>query len=612
MGNAQSVATQRDWPKFEHISPKELSKLHPGDHIVWDLFNGKFQDAIVENIDRDRTEITYLYKPCNNRAYRYTIAETSDPFLQYTGMIYKVHHSTEFTPNEILRKAIACEIKYAFPANGIYADFATCCKTGKNKGSLCPLCNKIKNEENRFPDYEQHKVTSVEEIQRADFITYKSNSHHRHAIVMNVDKEEELITVVSCSSSVEKNSIHKTLLKIQPFTPDSEKVYVFRPQEPLSHKETNKVIHRAIGCEWKFGHRVQMDRRNYAIKCKTSEFDDDWFKDFHLRRIRQTTAEKTDQDKNIEAEKEKKRHPPACEEIKNIFHLQPSDHIKWNRVGGYDHHGIVTAVYPAISKVTVVHFKRIKGIITVDTMDPFKMKDDVCRVNHKNSNSPDVAIHRAKTKLGTKGYNFVTNNCEHFAIWCKTGQHESWQSQSGFVICGKTGAVAAGSITFNTIAAGLVSKNRTRFGSAIPVQVVRAICHLALIVMASTELMMFLIDIGKMVKNRRFDTEVFTKSSTRLMLSGGGILIALFIAGPIGAIGGTVVGLLGLPLSVLVARLLKKLVNKLKANEAECKEKDIAVRHMHPVVEMIMLSLDASSLYRTWMHIRMGCEVVSV
>ena len=47
MGNAQSVATRRDWPKFEHISPKELSKLHPGDHIVWDLFNGKFQDAIM-------------------------------------------------------------------------------------------------------------------------------------------------------------------------------------------------------------------------------------------------------------------------------------------------------------------------------------------------------------------------------------------------------------------------------------------------------------------------------------------------------------------------------------------------------------------------------------
>ena len=172
-------------------------------------FQWEISGCYYVNIDCDRTEITYLYQPCNNHRYRYTIAETSDPFLQYTGMIYKVHHAKEFSPDEILQKAITCEIKYDFKASSIYTDFATYCKTGQETGTMCPLCSQ--NEKNRFPDYEQHQVRSVQEIQGADFIIIKSNCHHQHAIVVNVDKEKELITVVSCSRSGEKKSIHKTV-----------------------------------------------------------------------------------------------------------------------------------------------------------------------------------------------------------------------------------------------------------------------------------------------------------------------------------------------------------------------------------------------------------------
>lgn len=41
--------------------------------------------------------------------------------------------------------------------------------------------------------------------------------------------------------------------------------------------------------------------------------------------------------------------------------------------------------------------------------------------------SPEETIERAKSKIGGKGYNLFFNNCEHFAIWCKTGIHESHQ-----------------------------------------------------------------------------------------------------------------------------------------------------------------------------------------
>lgn len=41
--------------------------------------------------------------------------------------------------------------------------------------------------------------------------------------------------------------------------------------------------------------------------------------------------------------------------------------------------------------------------------------------------SPEETINRAKSKLGDRTYNVILNNCEHFAIWCKTGLHKSEQ-----------------------------------------------------------------------------------------------------------------------------------------------------------------------------------------
>ena len=41
--------------------------------------------------------------------------------------------------------------------------------------------------------------------------------------------------------------------------------------------------------------------------------------------------------------------------------------------------------------------------------------------------SPDDTIERAKMRLGESSYNLIFNNCEHYAIWCKTGVKESHQ-----------------------------------------------------------------------------------------------------------------------------------------------------------------------------------------
>lgn len=41
--------------------------------------------------------------------------------------------------------------------------------------------------------------------------------------------------------------------------------------------------------------------------------------------------------------------------------------------------------------------------------------------------SPQQTVERARSKIGVKNYNVLFSNCEHFAIWCKTGLLESTQ-----------------------------------------------------------------------------------------------------------------------------------------------------------------------------------------
>ena len=41
--------------------------------------------------------------------------------------------------------------------------------------------------------------------------------------------------------------------------------------------------------------------------------------------------------------------------------------------------------------------------------------------------SPSETVKRAIGRLGETEYNLFLNNCEHFALWCKTGIHESRQ-----------------------------------------------------------------------------------------------------------------------------------------------------------------------------------------
>ncbi len=51
--------------------------------------------------------------------------------------------------------------------------------------------------------------------------------------------------------------------------------------------------------------------------------------------------------------------------------------------------------------------------------------------------SPEETVARAESRLGERNYNIATNNCEHFAIWCKTGVSESTQVEELLSILGE-------------------------------------------------------------------------------------------------------------------------------------------------------------------------------
>lgn len=41
--------------------------------------------------------------------------------------------------------------------------------------------------------------------------------------------------------------------------------------------------------------------------------------------------------------------------------------------------------------------------------------------------SPEETVKRARSRIGERNFNLVFNNCEYFAVWCKTGVSQSYQ-----------------------------------------------------------------------------------------------------------------------------------------------------------------------------------------
>lgn len=115
------------------------------------------------------------------------------------------------------------------------------------------------------------------------------------------------------------------------------------------------------------------------------------------------------------------------------------DHIRVNR-GLYFHHGIYA------SNDAVIHFASLEpghetdptmASVVVTDLKTF-LKGGILEVREyteeelKIKRSPQDIINYAFSQLGTKNYNLITNNCEHFANRCVFGESRSEQVNNVF------------------------------------------------------------------------------------------------------------------------------------------------------------------------------------
>lgn len=116
--------------------------------------------------------------------------------------------------------------------------------------------------------------------------------------------------------------------------------------------------------------------------------------------------------------------------------LEPGDIIGDPRsLAGYDyeHYGVY------IGDNKVIHYmspnnsgKAADGEVCETTLDGHfdKSKVFVLKFDKEKTFSPEETIKRAKSLIGEKKYNLLSNNCEHFALWCKTNIRKSYQIDS--------------------------------------------------------------------------------------------------------------------------------------------------------------------------------------
>lgn len=130
--------------------------------------------------------------------------------------------------------------------------------------------------------------------------------------------------------------------------------------------------------------------------------------------------------------------------------LKAGDHIRIGRHAVYTHHGIY------VGGGKVIHYtgdalNKSNAAIRETTLHEFLgggSESDVKVVSYGKCDQVAVVLQRAKSRLGENGYCLFGNNCEHFAVWCKTGRSRSDQirkvSGAGSGTAGAYAATSAG------------------------------------------------------------------------------------------------------------------------------------------------------------------------
>ena len=124
----------------------------------------------------------------------------------------------------------------------------------------------------------------------------------------------------------------------------------------------------------------------------------------------------------------------------SLDQIKRGDHICFDGTL-YSHHAIVESVNILNGEVSVIEYSNSAKQFCCDNSTPpknpglavvvrrkFKLENEsVYVIEHDRCYDPETVVSRARSKLGERNYNPISNNCEHLALWCKTGISSSEQ-----------------------------------------------------------------------------------------------------------------------------------------------------------------------------------------
>ena len=127
-------------------------------------------------------------------------------------------------------------------------------------------------------------------------------------------------------------------------------------------------------------------------------------------------------------------HEVPVERASSVDDTQRGDHIRVERAFIW-HHAIVESVDTRNGEANIIeytntatdfiqdnfcHPKNPGKAVVVRGKLKFDTNEHVYVIKHTRRFDPETVVSRAKSQLGKREYNAFTNNCEHFALWCKT------------------------------------------------------------------------------------------------------------------------------------------------------------------------------------------------
>ena len=142
------------------------------------------------------------------------------------------------------------------------------------------------------------------------------------------------------------------------------------------------------------------------------------------------------------------------------------DLLRVRRSAGYYHFGI------AVDENTVIHFSAPQGdlsdnkqeLMIIETPLSQFVRGDVLEIEEPYNSvfTPENVVKRAKNYVNSryfrgKPYNFIENNCEHFARYCYDGDPKSKQ-----VIDVTTAVIATGAAVVAGVAGAVIAKKKKK------------------------------------------------------------------------------------------------------------------------------------------------------